>query len=420
MAMLETDRLERAREQTLALVAAVGDEDLERVHSALMSPLVWDLGHIAAFEDLWLAHRHGGLPLLHPELAAVYDAFETPRADRGSLPYMRRDGAEGYLAAVRDRIRELGVSGEQPLAELVLRHERQHAETMLQTLALAALDGWAPPVSPHRSGSAVRQLSGLELVEVPAARIPIGASADGFAYDNERPRHEVEVEAFFIGRVPVTNDDWREFIGDGGYARREWWSQEGWAWRTTEQVDRPLQWREDGREQRLDGLHRLDGAAPVLHVSFFEAEAFARARGLRLPSELEWELAATWDAERSLKLAYPWGDEPPEPRLANLIESAVFAPLPVGSLPAGAAPCGALGMIGDVWEWTASEFRGYPGFSPYPYREYSEVFFGPDYRVLRGGSFAASADVITPTFRNWDYPRRRQIFAGVRVAANSA
>ena len=224
---------------------------------------------------------------------------------------------------MRERVRELGLSGEDPLAELVLRHERQHAETMLQTLALAALDGWAPPLSPQRSGPAARQLSGVELVEVPAARIPIGASADGFAYDNERPQHEVEVEAFAIGRVPVTNDDWSEFIGDGGYARREWWSDEGWAWRTTEQADRPLQWREGGREQRLDGLHPVEGAAPVLHVSFFEAEAFARGRGLRLPSELEWELAATWDAERSRKLAYPWGDEPPEPRLANLIESAV-------------------------------------------------------------------------------------------------
>jgi iron(II)-dependent oxidoreductase len=418
MAVLETDRLERAREQTLALVAAVADEDLERVHSALMSPLVWDLGHIAAFEDLWLAHRHGGLPLLHAELMAVYDAFETPRAGRGELPYLRRREAERYLDEVRERVRGLRLGDDEPLAELVVRHERQHAETMLQTLALASLDGWAPPLSPRGADPAAPRLSGLELVDVPAARLPIGAGDDGFAYDNERPQHEVEVEAFAIGRVPVTNDDWIEFVDDGGYARPEWWSREGWAWRQAEAVERPLQWREGGTEQRLDGLHRLDGATPVVHISCYEAEAFASSRGLRLPTEFEWEAAATWDAARSVKLAFPWGDEPPQPRLANLIESAAFAPLPAGSLPAGAAPCGALAMIGDVWEWTASEFRPYPGFSAYPYREYSEVFFGGDYRVLRGGSFAASADVVTPTFRNWDYPRRRQIFSGMRVAAD--
>jgi iron(II)-dependent oxidoreductase len=154
-------------------------------------------------------------------------------------------------------------------------------------------------------------------------------------------------------------------------------------------------------------------------VSFHEAQAFATSRGVRLPTEPEWETAASWDAASGVKRAWPWGDDPPQSRHANLIEAAVFAPLGAGVLGDGAAPCGALGMIGDVWEWTSSEFREYPGFVAYPYREYSEVFFGPDYRVLRGGSFAASADVVTPTFRNWDYPTRRQIFAGLRVAADA-
>jgi iron(II)-dependent oxidoreductase len=419
MAVLETDtdRLERAREQTLALVAAVSDADLERVHSPLLSPLVWDLGHIAAFEDLWLAHRRGGLALLRPELARVYDAFETPRADRGELPYLRRAEAERYLAGVRERIRSLDLGDDEPLVELVLRHERQHAETMLQTRALAALELRDPQSAATQAG-VERSPSGLELIEVPAASIPIGAADGGFAYDNERPQHELELDAFAIGRGPVTNADWLEFIHDGGYARREWWSPAGWAWRAEERIARPLQWRDGEFEQRLDGLHPLELAAPVVHVSYHEAEAFARARGVRLPTEFEWELAASWDHDRSVKHAYPWGDEAPEPRHANLVESGVFAPLAAGALPEGAAPCGALAMIGDVWEWTASEFRPYPGFKAHPYREYSEVFFGSAYRVLRGGSFAASADVVTPTFRNWDYPQRRQIFAGLRVAAD--
>jgi gamma-glutamyl hercynylcysteine S-oxide synthase len=419
MVALETDSLERAREQTLSLVSAVGDGDLEKVHSPLMSPLVWDLGHIAAFEDLWLAHRLGSLPLLQPDLMDVYDAFETPRQGRGDLPFLRRADAERYMSAVRERVRDLGLGAGEPLVELVFRHERQHAETMLQTLALAGLDGWSPQAHGPRVAFDGPPQSGLDMVEVGAAIVPVGAGPEGFSYDNEKPQYEVKVETFRIGRVAVTNGDWLAFVADGGYARAQWWSEEGWAWRTQEQIELPLRWLDTTSERRLDGVHPIDPAAVLVHVSCHEAEAFARAHGLRLPTELEWEVAATWDPALSIKRSWPWGAEAPQPHHANLIESGVFAPLAAGALPAGASPCGALGMIGDVWEWTASEFRGYPGFTPYPYREYSEVFFGSEYRVLRGGAFAASADVVTPTFRNWDYPHRRQIFAGVRIAADS-
>ncbi|HZL54514.1 MAG TPA: ergothioneine biosynthesis protein EgtB [Solirubrobacteraceae bacterium] len=416
MTVLELSRLQEARAQTLALVAGVSDADLERVHSPLMSPLVWDLGHIAAFEDLWLAHRRGGEPLLREDLAEIYDAFETPRSGRGELDYLRRAAAERYLEEVRERVCALGLDAAEPLVEMVARHERQHAETMLQTLALAGLADWRPPQAPAAALAPAPQCSGLQLVELPATSFPLGA-AGGFAYDNELPRHSVEVEAFSIGRVPVTNSDWLAFIDDGGYRRRQWWSPAGWDWRVTEQVERPLYWLPDGRERTLAGVRELGPQCPVVHVSHHEADAFARARGLRLPSEVEWELAATYDHAGASKLAWPWGDHEAGAQEANLIESGRFEAVAAGSLPAGAAPCGALGMIGDVWEWTASEFGGYPGFRADPYPEYSEVFFGGDYRVLRGGSFATSALVATPTFRNWDYPARRQIFAGLRVAA---
>jgi iron(II)-dependent oxidoreductase len=421
MAVLETDGLQRAREQTVALVAGIDDEDLERVHSPLMSPLVWDLGHIAAFEDLWLAHERGGLLLLRPDLLSVYDAFETPRAQRGELRYLRRAEAERFMSDVRARVRALELPSEDATVELVLRHERQHAETMLQTIALAQIDGWRPVPSPAACAppSGAVTLSGTDLVAVDGGVVPIGAGKEGFAYDNERPQHEVEVEGFLIGRVAVTNHDFLAFVDEGGYARRRWWSEDGWAWRCAERIERPLRWLDRARERRLDGVHEVDLDAPVVHVSWYEAEAFARARGLRLPTELEWEVAATWDPRAGEKLRWPWGTEAPDATRANLIESGHFAPIAVGALPAGAAPSGALGMIGDVWEWTSSEFRGYPGFTAHPYREYSEVFFGPDYRVLRGGSFAASAEVVTSTFRNWDLPQRRQIFAGLRLATEA-
>jgi iron(II)-dependent oxidoreductase len=434
MAVLLSSRLEQARGQTLELVAEVSDTDLESVHSPLMSPLVWDLGHIATFEDLWLAHRRGGLPLLRPDLLEVYDAFETPRAKRGELPYLRRAAAEQYMAAVRERVLELALRDGDPLVELVARHERQHAETMLQTLALAALPGWGPSGGPsipqpdpeveldgeiELGGSAPPVASGLELIELPSTSFPLGAGGDGFAYDNELPRHVVDVAAFAIGAIPVTNRDWLAFIEDGGYRRAEWWSDEGWRWRVAQEAQRPAGWLDDSQERCLGGVRPVALTRPVVHVSFFEADAFVRSRGLRLPSEVEWEVAATFDHASGRKRAWPWGDHPPDPDLANLIESAAFAPLDACALPAGASACGALAMIGDVWEWTASRFGGYPGFRADPYPEYSEVFFGGDFRVLRGGSFATSALVATPTFRNWDYPSRRQIFAGLRVAADA-
>jgi iron(II)-dependent oxidoreductase len=418
------DALRDTRERTLALVAHLDDDALERVHSPLMSPLVWDLGHIAAFEDLWLAHRGAGLPLLRADLAEVYDAFETPRAQRGDLPYLRRAEALAYLGAVRERIADLPV--DKTLHELVLRHEQQHTETMLQTMGLARLPAPRAPLAPAAADPALAGLTGLELVEVPAGPCTIGATADGFAYDNERPRHAGELPAFRIGRAPVTNGAFMEFVTGGGYRRPEWWSREAWAWKEQYDIERPAGWTADGHEWRMDRREPLDPCKPVVHVSWFEADAFARAHGARLPTEAEWEKAATWDHATQTARPQPWGEEslwgpaPGDAVAAHAnVDQHAFGTVPVGSHPDGASAVGCLGMIGDTWEWTASRFDGYPGFSAYPYREYSEVFFGGDYRVLRGGSWATRARVATPTFRNWDHPQRRQIFAGLRIAKDA-
>jgi iron(II)-dependent oxidoreductase len=409
------DALAETRTRTLALVAHLDDGMLERVHTPLMSPLVWDLGHIAAFEDLWLAHRLGGLPLLHADLAQVYDAFETPRAGRGDLPYLRRAEALAYLDAVRERTLQVTAAcdlGDGALHELVLRHEQQHTETMLQTMELAHL-----PAPPGHAGAPAAPAwhgtppTGLELIEIPAGACTLGAAPDGFAYDNERPRHHVELPAFQLGRTPITNATFLTFVEGGGYERREWWSDEGWAWKEEHDICRPAEWTADGREWRMDRCEPLAPHHPVVHVSWFEADAFARAHGARLPSEAEWEKAATWDHEARSACGGALAG-------AN-VDQRHFGTAPVGSHPTGASPAGCLGTIGDVWEWTASRFDGYPGFEAYPYREYSEVFFGGDYRMLRGSSWATRSRVATPTFRNWDHPQRRQIFAGLRIAKDA-
>jgi iron(II)-dependent oxidoreductase len=355
-----------ARERTLALVAELDDEQLERVHSPIMSPLVWDLAHIAAYEDLWLGHRHGRLQLLRPELAALYDAFETPRAVRGQIEALGPEDARAYVSAVRARTQEViaerGV-GDGLLCEMVVRHELQHAETMRQTMAIAEL---LPAIEASRANAALAADDPpAGWLAVPAGAFAMGAGADGFAYDNERPRHTVELPAFAIARRPVSNQSWMSFSEGGGYERREWWSREGWAWKEEHDIT------------HHPAVAKGRPEAPVCHVSWFEADAFARAHDTRLPTEAEWEKAATWT------------QQPSAPELAG---------------------------IGRVWEWTGSQFVGYPGFEPYPYREYSQVFFEQAYRVLRGGSWASDPRVATLTFRNWDLPQRRQIFAGVRLA----
>jgi gamma-glutamyl hercynylcysteine S-oxide synthase len=413
--------LNEARRRTLALVARLTDDELEHVHSTLMSPLVWDLGHIAAFEDLWISHRYGGRPLLRPDLAETYDAFETPRADRGDLDHLGPADARDYLAEVRRRtefvLAERG-PGDGTIPELIVRHEHQHNETMLQTMQLARLRGFDPaPADSLTTASPVP--TGLELIDVPGGPCTIGAPADGFAYDNERPRHHVDVPAFRIGRFPVTNGDWRAWVQGGGYAQRELWSAEGWAWREQEQAERPADWTEDlAHEWRLGRREPLDPARPVVHVSFYEAEAFAAGHGLRLPTEFEWEKAASWDPATGTARRWPWGAHGPEPGKHANLDQLTGGTARAGSLPRSASPVGCEQMLGDVWEWTSSIFDRYPGFAPYPYREYSEVFFGDGYRVLRGGSWATRSRVAAVAFRNWDFPQRRQIFAGLRLAGD--
>jgi len=419
-ALLSTDvreLLAEARQRTLALVADVSDEDLDRVHDALMSPLVWDLGHIAAFEDLWLAQRTGGLPPLRPELTIVYDADETPRADRGDLPYLRRSEALEFMAETRARSLELldRVARVGPVWEMVVQHEHQHNETMLQTLALAEPGVYSPePRSLPRVGTA-RQGG---MVRIDAGEFPLGEPDAEFAYDNERPQHTVHVPAFEIDRTPVTNGSYLEFVEDGGYVRRELWTDDGWAWREDNAIERPLYWTGDGRVRSFDRTEPLDPDLPVMHVSWYEADAYARWRGARLPTEAEWEKAASWDEAAGEKRRFPWGDERPDESVANL-DQLGFRPAPAGAYPDGASPYGVLGMAGDCWEWTSSEFGGYPGFRAWPYREYSEVFFGGGYRVLRGGSWASRPTMARTTLRNWDHPHRRQIFAGFRCAVDA-
>ena len=408
--------LVEARERTLALIEPVSDADMNRVHDPLLSPLVWDLGHIAAFEDLWVSAALGGGDPLRPDLFAVYDAADNPRADRGDTPYLRLHDAIEYMVAVR--VRALDALERQPdpdtfIWDLVIRHEQQHNETMLQTLKRAEPGVYAPPAQPLPERPPFHAAGRKATVE--GGPFELGAGTGPFAYDNERPPRVVDLPPFAIDVTPVTNGAFRAWVEDGGYARREHWSDAGWHWRVREGIERPLYWTGDGRVRWFDRLEAIDPSAPVMHVSWYEADAYARSRGERLPTEAEWEKAAAHFPASRVTRRFPWGDEPPTPDRANLDQLAFRAASP-GAYPAGASPHGCVAMVGDVWEWTSSDFGGYPGFTPYPYEEYSAPFFGSDYKVLRGGSWATRPRVATTTFRNWDFPVRRQIFSGFRCA----
>jgi iron(II)-dependent oxidoreductase len=254
-------------------------------------------------------------------------------------------------------------------------------------------------------------------VLVPGGPFVLGVDAadEPFSLDNERPAHWVDVPAFRIGRVPVTNAEYARFVADGGYDRPCWWSARGWTHRQEADLRRPQFWGPDGSRTRFGVVEELPSDEPVQHVTWFEAEAYAAWAGARLPTEVEWEKAAVWDPSTGRRRRFPWGWTEPGPAVANL-GGAALRPAPVGAYPAGASAYGAEQLMGDVWEWTSSAFRPWPGFRPMLYATYSEPFFGGDYRVLRGGSWAVAPSILRPGFRNWDHPFRRQIFSGIRLA----
>ena len=359
--------LAEARERTIALIAPLGDELLNKVYSELLSPLAWDLGHIANFEELWLVQRVGGRAPLHGELGHFYDAIENPRKERGELPILRDEDLRAYMNEVRGRtlavLEEVDVGPDNPdrllregfVYEMLVAHELQHQETMLQLLQMLDVPYRPAEADPERFAPA--PLDGDDgTVHVEAGTYEVGAPERGFAYDNERARHAVELAAFEVDRTPVTNAAYIAYMEETEAAPPMYWTRDG-----------------DGWSRAAMGVNvPVDPARPVVHVSHEEAEAFARWAGKRLPTEFEWEVAA--------------------PRLDG---------------------------VGGVWEWTSSDFLAYPGFEAFPYDEYSKVFFGDTYKVLRGASWATHPHVARPSFRNWDLPQRRQIFAGIRLANDS-
>jgi iron(II)-dependent oxidoreductase len=401
-----------------AWLRRIPDAWLEENAHPDLGPGLWDLGHLAAYEDRWLVRALGGERTPGPPLIAdpdtEFDAFERPRTQRRSTTLPEREALEDYRRRVRaaslEHVARCAGAPEASFAvQLIVQHEAQHLEILAQGLAArgrreAALE-WDAPWS--ADATAAFAIDDRERRHVPGGLVPLGRELGHEPFDCEAPEHRVEVADFAIDRYPVSCGRYAEFVRAGGYLDERCWSPEGWRWRTEQDVRAPLGWRlpegEAGeiRLRRWGRERDLPVAEPVVHLSWHEASAFARFEGGSLPSEAEWEWAAR-------------GAKPSLDPLFDL-DFERGAPVPLGHLPASASDCGVEQMLGGVYEWTRDEFRGYPGFVPHPYPEYSAVFSGRGYRSLRGASFAAGRPLARRTYRNWDWPDRRQIFAGLRL-----
>lgn len=384
------------RAGTYALFEDLADDDFRTQPHPEFSPPGWHLGHVAYTEAMWLLCHCAGEPLPYPELKTTFDVDGLAKPERASkLP--PKDEVVDYAQDIRARI--IGQLDEEVFAQhgrvwqFVLQHEAQHGETIT---FLRHLMGDRPEA--QADGTDVP----LNWVPVPAGPVTIGC--DGLeAIDNERPVHTVTLGDFSIARHPVTQAQFARFIDAGGYRERRWWDEDGWSWLAESNVSKPLYWRE--------GLANV----PVMGVSAYEADAFARFSGARLPTEAEWEKAAAWNPATQRASAFPWGNALPDRTTANC-DRVHRGTTSVDRYPAGRSAYGVEDMIGNVWEWTASTFAAYDGFESWPYDGYSKIYFDDAHRVLRGGSWATRPWAVRASFRNWYQPQIRQILAGFRLA----
>lgn len=413
-------RLRDARARTLALVEDLDDAQLVVPRIDTVNPFLWELGHVAWFQEYWtLRHRHGRRSLLQGS-DARYDSAAVAHSTRWDLPLPSRADTLVYMQRVLECVLErLEASGLTPESsyhhELAIFHEDMHAEALTYTRQTLGLPEPRYARSVEEGGA---RLPGD--VELAGGIWSLGTvPSTGFVFDNEIPACTVTIQPFRLSRAPVTQAEFAEFVDDRGYERDALWSSAGWQWRDAARAEAPVYWRREGStwwRRHFDRWVRLEPARPMIHVNWFEAEAFCEWLGRRLPTEAEWEFAAS--SSPSGKRIYPWGNDGPDDRRAHL-DGTSLACRDVGALSEGDSDCGARQMLGNVWEWTASTFEPYRGFSPGPYKEYSQPWFGT-HKVLRGGCFATRARLIRNAWRNFFLPERRDIFAGFRTAASSS
>ena len=426
------EALQEARKRTLELIEDLTDEQLMGPRLRIVNPPRWEIGHVAWFQEFWILRHLGSRPPILPAGDSLYDSARVAHDARWDLPLPSRIQTLVYMTQVLDRVCDSSdrrkrepIDGhdETYFLHLVLFHEQMHAEAITYTRQTL---GYPPPrlgIPAAKVGNVASRVSGDAHIQ--GGKFVLGSSPGAtFVFDNERQAHAVEVKPFSISKTAVTNAEFAAFVEDGGYTRPELWSDEGWHWRRSAGADHPVYWQREssGRWLRrdFDKWVELQDRLAVIHVNWYEADSYCRWAGRRLPTEAEWEMAATCESAvggsiSDRKRRYPWGDDPPTEDRANLDWRATGC-IEVDALPDGDSAFGCRQMIGNTWEWTSSAFDAYPGFAPGPYKEYSEPWFG-DHKVLRGGCWATRSSMIRSAYRNFYPPARRDVWAGFRTCS---
>lgn len=408
-----------SRQRTLMLVSDLTDEQMKVPEIDIVNPPIWEMGHVAWFLERWALRHLRGTASIHPHADQFWDSAAVSHHSRWELPLPSRAETLQYMQDVMDIVIEKLPNDEVSQREayfhwLPVMHEDMHDEAFTytrQTLGYAAPAGWRPAAASQAGGACEGD------VEIEGGKYQLGANpSETFVFDNEKWAHEVQVRPFRMARCAVTNGQFAEFVEDGGYRRREWWSDEGWNWRVRENAGHPVYWiPQANRNWQLRFYGRivpLPLVQPVIHVNWYEADGFCRWAGRRLPSEAEWELAASGMEKRT----YPWGEEGPAGERAQL-DGCSLGCAPASDRAEGDSKYGCRQMTGNVWEWTSTDFLPYPGFVVDPYKEYSQPWFGPERKVLRGGCWATRSRLIRNTWRNYFQKDRRDVFAGFRTCA---
>lgn len=409
-----------ARARTLQLVADLDDQQLIGPKLPIVNPLLWEIAHAAWFQERWVLQHAAQQEAIHSQGARLFDSIAIDHDARWDLPLPSRRQTVRYLEQVRDAVLEVLDRGRLSdeltyFVKLSVFHEDMHTEAFTYTRQTLAYPAPALATEATEPGDARGGDRPPDDVTVTGGEIELGAECNAvFVFDNEKWAHAVRVEPFAIATTAVTQAEFAEFVNDGGYRRPELWCDEGWQWRLKTEAQHPVYWSWDGGwlRRHFDQWRPLEPDLPVIHVNWFEADAYCRWAGRRLPSEAEWELAAAGHPDRR---HYPWGEAPPVPLLANM-DWRAMGPGAVGAHAPGDSPYACRQMIGNVWEWTATTFHPFPGFVADPYKEYSQPCFG-ECKVLRGGCWATRSRLIRNTWRNFYRPDRRDVLAGFRTCA---
>lgn len=419
------DSMEDARRRTLTLIDGLDATQLMGPRLPVVNPLRWEIGHTAYFYEYWILRQHLGLEPVLASVDSLYDSITIAHADRWDLPLPSLEDTLAYMRAVHDRVRRhVEQDGPDPrrdyLLEYAIYHEDMHTEAF--TYTRQTLEYPTPAIGAVPGELMRGQLAGD--AQIPGGTFMLGATPqDGFVFDNEKWAHTAEVQPFAIARAAVSNAEYAAFVEAGGYRDAQYWDEAGLAWLQQSGLEYPCYWRRagDGWEmRRFDRWEVLPADTAVIHVCWHEARAYCRWAGRRLPSELEWEVAAAGQPDSNGGLSnkkrhYPWGDTKPAPHLANL-DGQALGTIAVSALPTSDSAFGCRQMIGNAWEWTEDTFGPYPGFTPDMYQDYSQPLFGHT-KVLRGGGWATRGRMIRNTWRTYYGPERNDVFAGFRTCA---